>query len=239
VEGALALARPWQVLARTASAAGALELRRRGERDFLIAVDGRVLMNSRAARSEAALGELAVAGLAERAAPRVLIGGLGMGITLRAALDRLPPGARVVVVELVPEVVEWCRGPLRELTGGALLDPRVSVEIGDVAAALRPGAGLDAIALDLFEGPAGAGSAAWSGAAALARAHAALAPEGVLAVWAEQPDPAFERRLAAAGFAVTRVRPGRGGLRHAVYRAVRGPDTPGGRSRGRAARRRP
>jgi spermidine synthase len=239
VEGALALARPWQVLARAATAAGALELRQRGEGDFLIAVDGRVLMNSRAARSEVALGELAVAGLAERAAPRVLIGGLGMGITLRAALDRLPPGARVLVVELVPAVVEWCRGPLRALTGGAVLDPRVSVEIGDVAAALRPNARLDAIALDLFEGPDAAGSHAWSGPAGLARARAALAPAGVLAVWSERPDPAFERRLEASGFAVERSRPGRGGLRHAVYRAVRGPDTPGGRSRGRAVPRRP
>jgi spermidine synthase len=224
------------VLARAATAAGALELRRRGEADFLIAVDGRVLMTSRTARSEAALGELAVSGLADRAAPRVLIGGLGMAITLRAALDRLPPGARVLVVELVPEVVEWCRGPLRALTDGAVLDPRVSVEIGDVAAALRPGAGFDAIALDLFEGPDPAGP--HFGAAALARAHAALAPEGVLAVWSERPDPAFERRLAAAGFAVSRARPGRGGLRHAVYRAVRGPGTPADRWRGRAAHRR-
>jgi spermidine synthase len=170
------------VLARAATAAGALELRRRGEADFLIAVDGRVLMTSRTARSEAALGELAVSGLADRAAPRV------------------------------------------------------SVEIGDVAAALRPGAGFDAIALDLFEGPDPAGP--HFGAAALARAHAALAPEGVLAVWSERPDPAFERRLAAAGFAVSRARPGRGGLRHAVYRAVRGPGTPADRWRGRAAHRR-
>jgi spermidine synthase len=218
-----------------------LELRRRGDRDFLITLDGRVLMTSAAHRSEAALAELACAGLGRRRSPRVLIGGLGMGFTLRAALEVLPARARVVVAELHPVVVEWCRGPLAPLTGDALSDPRVTVEIRDVARVIEaaPAGSTHAILLDLFVGPRRPRrDDPHFGEGALARAGAALAPGGVFAVWSEQTDPAFQRRLEAAGFEVERRRPGRGGLRHAVYLAVRAPDTRGDPPRGRGRRRR-
>jgi spermidine synthase len=220
--------RPWTVLARAESAEGPLELRRRGADDFLITLAGRVLMNSRAHRSEAALAAAVCAPLADRRAPRVLVAGLGMGLTLRAALDALPPRARVRVAELSPAVVAWCRGPLAELCGHALADPRVAVHSGDVAeviaAAAQTGPRLDAIALDLSAGPQGAGDRDHPvyGRAALATAYRALAPGGRLGVWSERPDAAFAKRLRAAGFAVSSERPGRGGLRHAVVLAERG-----------------
>lgn len=217
------MARPWQRVDRVETPAGSLELRRRGERDFLIVLDGRVLMQSFAHRSESALASLACASLASLPHPNVLIGGLGMGFTLRAALDTLPAGARVCVAELEPAVVRWCRGPLAPLCGSALEDPRVRVALADVAslvaAAARPGAPrLDAIMLDLHEGPPARGrdDDPLFGDPALTSARAALAPGGVLGLWCEQPRPAFEKRLRRAGFRVERHRPGRGGLRHAV-----------------------
>jgi spermidine synthase len=215
------MSRPWQVLERVETGAGALELRRRGERDFLMTLAGRVLMNSAAHRSEVALADLAATAIAGRAAPRLLIGGLGMGYTLRAALDALPATARVTVAELEPAVVRWCRGPLAGLTGCAVDDARVTLEVGDVAdviaAASRreEGVRFDAIALDLLEGPRGREDPHF-GDAALRRLRTALVPGGVVAVWSERPDVGFERRLATAGFRVERSRPGRGGLRHAV-----------------------
>src|SRR5688572_1383596 len=143
------MTRPWTTVASVATADGALELRRRGSddpddasADFLIVIAGRVLMTSAARRSEERLAPLACAPVARRPAPRVLIGGLGMAFTLRASLDALPPAARVVVAELNPDVVAWCRGPLAPATAAAVDDPRVAVEVGDVArliAAARPG----------------------------------------------------------------------------------------------------
>ena len=222
------MARAWVTLERVETADGALELRRRGERDFLILLAGRVLMNSSAHRSEQALASAACARLAARASPSLLIGGLGMGFTLRAALDLLLPAARVSVAELHPCVISWCRGVLAPLTSSAALDPRVSIELGDVgdrirrAAAAGDAARFDAILLDLYTGPGTGvgGSGACFEAGMLSAARAALAPGGVYAVWSERPDPAFERRLRAAGFAAVLSRPGRGGLRHAVYTAT-------------------
>jgi spermidine synthase len=219
------VARAWKTIDSVDTDEGLLELRQRGPREFLITVAGRVLMNSAANRSEMALARVACAEIAGRPAPRLLIGGLGMGCTLRAALDALPVAARVVVVELNPAVLRWCRGPLAGLTDRAVDDARVEVQIGDVADAITQAARseaepLDAILLDLYEGPHPASQArdhAHYGEAALARAHAALAANGILAIWSENPDPAFERRLDRAGFAVRRQRPGRGGLRHAIY----------------------
>jgi spermidine synthase len=218
-----------------------LELRRRGADDFHITLDGRIIMTSAAQRSEQALGALAAEACAGRRAPRVLLGGLGMGFTLRAALDALPPLARVVVAELHSAVLDWCRGPLAPLTGGAVLDPRVEVECADVAALLAraPAEHFDAIALDLFSGPrAPRRDDPHYGQAALARMRGALRPGGVLAVWSEQADPAFARSLGRAGFAVSRRRPGRGGLRHAVTLGVREGDSRGGRPRAPGPRRR-
>jgi spermidine synthase len=220
--------RRWETLDRFDSDEGEIELRRRGAREFLITARGRVLMNSAASRSETALAESACAELRGRPAPRVLIGGLGMGCTLRAALDALPAGATVIVAELHEAMVRWCRGPLAELTERAVDDPRVELRIGDVAreigAAAAPSAPrYDAVLLDLYEGPHPASqprSHPHYGAAALARAHAALRPGGILAIWSEDPDPRFERALRRARFAVRLERPGRGGRRHAVYLAT-------------------
>jgi spermidine synthase len=219
------MARPWQTIDTVKTADGVLELRRRGERDFLILIDNRVLMNSSANRSELALGELACRAVAGRPKPRVLVGGLGMGLTLRACLDALPAYAQVVVAELNPVVVKWCRGPLAGLTRSAVDDPRVAVKIEDVSAviakAAKPGEErFDAIIIDLYEGPRAGTDAKndpFYGSQALKRTVAALSPGGVFAVWGEASDSGFEERLAVAGFAVDRQRPGRGGLRHVVY----------------------
>jgi spermidine synthase len=145
-----------------------------------------------------------------------------MGFTLRAALDALPPAARVIVAELTPAVVDWCRGPLAPLTNGALADERVSVEVADVAkviAAAPPGS-YDAILLDLYDGPYATRRQPRDplyGPDALGRTHAALARGGVFAVWSEELDAPFARRLSAAGFAVEELRVGRGGRSHVVY----------------------
>jgi spermidine synthase len=221
------MARPWTTLERVATEEGPLELRRRGDDEFLITVAGRVLMASAAHRSEQFLASAACSRLAGRRRPRVLIGGLGMGYTLRAALDALPADARVTVAEITPAVVDWCRGALAGLTGGAVDDPRVKVEIADVAeligaAARGAGEPWDAVLLDLYEGPREASDelgAPFYGRRALAATRAALAPGGVFAVWSEDPDAAFEKRLAAAGFQVERRRPKSGGPRHVVYLA--------------------
>jgi spermidine synthase len=206
------MSRPWQTLDRRESPDGVLELRQRGSNDFLICVNGRVLMNSRASRSEEQLGVRTCKGLG--AGARVLIGGLGMGLTLRAVLDSLPEESHVDVSELHPIVAEWCRGPLAALTGGCVDDPRVSVRVGNVADHIREAAdsaaAYDAIVLDLFEGPH-----------AVERSWRALRPGGVLGVWAEAREQHFEARLRAQGFTVESHRPGRGGLRHWIVLARR------------------
>jgi spermidine synthase len=218
------MAAPWQTLATVSTADGVLELRRRRD-DWLMLHDGRVLMNSFSRSSEEELARLAVASF-ERPPLRVLVSGLGMGFTLRAVLDSTPADARVVVAELNPTVVEWCRGPLSPATNDALGDPRVRVEVGDVANVIAgaPPASFDLILLDLYEGPNSATQSAsdpFYGAAALARSHRALAPRGVLGVWSEDADAPFERRFSAARFGVTKHSIGRGGRRHVVYLGVR------------------
>ena len=220
------MTRPWRIVDRIDTDAGLLDLRQRGETDFLITIDSRVLMNSSANRSEIVLAELACASLKNKKNPRLLVGGLGMGFTLKAAIDNLPADAEVVVAELNPIVVEWCRGPIAHFSGGAVDDPRVNVVIDDVAAVIRfaamkgKGARFDAIILDLYEGPyegdQGRGKYLY-GDMALALGRSALTAGGVFAVWSEDPDRAFEKRLKAAGFSVNRQRPGRGGRRHVVY----------------------
>jgi spermidine synthase len=212
--------RAWKTLESVATADGALELRQRGDRDFLIVIAGRVLMTSAERRSEQALATLALAEL-RQAAPRVLIGGLGMAYTLRAALDVLPAAAVVEVAELTPAVAAWCAGPLAPLTGGAALDPRVQIVIDDVAAVIArtPPGTYHAILLDLYEGPNAATQRAddpFYGRVALARARSTLAPGGTLAVWSEDADAAFAQRFGAAGFEVSTHRLG-SSRRHWVY----------------------
>ncbi len=205
---------------------GPLELRQRGPGDFLITVGGRVLMSSTAVRTERAVAEVACARLAGVAAPRVLIGGLGMAFTLRAALDALPAEARVTVVELNPVVERWCRGPLAPMTGFPLNDPRTTLVVGDVAAAIastRAPALWHAIVLDLYEGPHAATQTPgdpFYGMAALTLSRRALVPGGCLSVWSEDPDSAFEARLSKVGFTRVAVPPPKSGPRHVVYLAV-------------------
>jgi spermidine synthase len=217
---------PWRTLDSIDTDEGRLDLRQRGETDFMISINGRVLMNAAANMSEIALAVLACEPLKNKKNPRVLVGGLGMGFTLKAALDNLPADAEVVVAELNPIIVKWCRGPLAHLTGGAVDDPRVTVVIDDVAAVIRhaamngKGDRFDAIILDLYEGPRRGQPGQYEylyGDMALASCSSALKASGVFAVWSEDPAMTFEKRLRAAGFCVNRQRPGRGGRRHVVY----------------------
>jgi spermidine synthase len=219
--------KPWQTLERVDTPEGRLELRRRGDDDFLITIGGRVLMTSAAHRSEDDLARLACAAMLPRPRPRVLLGGLGMGYTLRAALDLLPPGAEVTVVDLNPAVVAWCQGPLAVLTGAAVADRRVHVVIDDVARVIadaRQGE-CDAILLDLYEGPRQGGFGARDplyGDGAVDAAWLALRAGGVLAVWSEEAADSYDARLYRRGFQVTAHRGGgRGGRTHIVYVGVR------------------
>jgi spermidine synthase len=217
------MALPWKTIDRfSTEAEGILELRQRGAGDYLITLGPQVLMNSKAQRSEIALGVLGCRGLKNHPAPRVLVGGLGMAITLRAVLDALPGTAQVVVAELNLKILEWCLGPLAELTGGAAGDPRVMVEIADVAELIRqaPEQTFDAVILDLYRGPhpkTNRRDDPIYGSRAIERTRLALKPGGVFAVWGENPDAGFEGRLAAAGLTVRCERPGKGGYRHAVW----------------------
>jgi spermidine synthase len=205
---------------------GGAELRlfRRGA-DFMIVLDRNELMNSRMRGSEEALATMTIARLREPGAARLLVGGYGMGFTLRAALAALGPGARVTVAELVPEILEWARGPMAALTAGCLDDPRVRLAEADVAAAIGAAAGAwDAILLDVDNGPDGLVRAANDrlySPAGLAAAKAALRPGGVLAIWSAAPDAPFARRLAQAGFAVeevaVRARENGKGPRHVIW----------------------
>jgi spermidine synthase len=200
-------------LLATAQVPGGEELRLfRRDRDFMIVLDRNELMNSRMSGSEEQLAILAIARLRNRTNPRLLIGGYGMGFTLRAALAVLPTGASVVVAELVPEIIAWARGPMAELTAGCLDDPRVTIVEGDVAGVMASARGsYDAILFDVDNGPDGLTRAENDGlysASGLVAAKAALVRGGVLAIWSAGYDPAFTRRLSASRFAVapTRVR---------------------------------
>jgi spermidine synthase len=217
-------------LLATAQVPGGDELRLfRRDRDFMIVLDRNELMNSRMSGSEEALATLTAKRLKNRTNPRLLIGGYGMGFTLRAALAVLPAGAAVVVAELVPEIIAWARGPMAELTAGCLDDPRVTVVEDDVAVVIAAARGeFDAILLDVDNGPDGLTRPANDrlyDPAGLGTARAALRPGGVLAVWSATPDAGFTRRLNQAGFLVetvpVRARGARGGARHTVWLATR------------------
>ena len=214
------MAIPWQTIDTVDTDEGILELRKRGDKDYLITIAGRVLMNSTSNRSEILLSQITCNSLNNKKNARVLIGGLGMGYTLKAALNNLPDDARVVVAELNPVVVKWCSGPIAHLTKNALNDPRVTIEIADVAAIIKKADNeFDAIILDLYEGPFEAAKDRGGhlyGADALRSSSSALVPGGVFAVWSEDPDKAFERRLVQTGFTFKSHRPPRGS-RHIVY----------------------
>ncbi len=217
--------KPWELLGRTETPYGQELTLTRHDAEYVIATNGRTLMSSRMHGSEEALATLTCRRARALEAPRVLVGGLGMGFTLRATLDVLPPGATVVVAELVAGVVAWNRGPLGPLAGHPLKDKRVRVEQGDVASLLGASAGrFDAVLLDVDNGP-GALTATSNarlydngGVEAL---RGALNAGGVAGVWSAWEDRKFEQRLRHAGFAVhverVRARLRKGGPRHVVF----------------------
>lgn len=220
---------PWSLLA-TAQVpdGGELRLMRRGA-EFSIRLGHNELMNSRLVGSEEALATIACEKIRARKLPRILIGGLGMGFTLRAALAVLGAEARVTVAELVPAVVAWARGPMAEIFGTSLTDPRARIEEADVGHLVRRGtSAYDAILLDVDNGPAGLTRKANDDLydlGGLSAAHAALRPGGVLAVWSSGPDPSFTRRLRKTGFGVdeimVRATGKGGGSRHVIWIATR------------------
>lgn len=206
-----------------------LKLFRRGG-DHMIVLDRNELMSSRMSGSEEALAELVCARLGGRTAPRLLIGGYGMGFTLRAALKALDKDARLTVAELVPEIIDWARGPMAAMTGNCLDDKRVTLAMGDVAAMIGgPSGAWDAILLDVDNGPDGltrdANDRLYS-MTGLAAARGALAPGGLLAVWSAAPDRIFAKRFAEAGFKVeeisVRARSNGKGGHHTTWIGARG-----------------
>ena len=222
--------RPWTLLGTaTVPGEGApLRLMQRGD-EFVIMAGTNPLMNSRMSGSEEDLATLSWARIADRATPHVLIGGLGMGFTLRAALVAMPASVRITVAEIVPQIVEWARGPLAHIFAGCLDDPRVAIEIADVGGLIATRkASYDAILLDVDNGPEGLsrdGNDRLYSLAGLAKARAALKPGGVLAVWSAHPDAKFTRRLSETGFRTeeigVRERRGGKGARHTIWLATR------------------
>lgn len=204
-----------------------LRLIRHG-RDFVIMIGRNELMNTRMRGSEEALATMSCARIAGRADTRLLIGGYGMGFTLRAALAALPSDAQVTVAELVPEIIDWARGPMQDVAAGCLDDPRVRIVADDVGKVIRSRpASFDAILLDVDNGPDGlvreANNQLYS-QQGLRAAQAALRPGGVLAIWSASKDDAFARRLSTIGFAVdevaVRARGNGKGAKHVIWFAT-------------------
>jgi spermidine synthase len=215
-------------LLATAKVPGGDELRLyRRDGDFMIVLDRNELMSSRMSGSEEQLATLTCARVKNRTNPRLLIGGYGMGFTLRAALAVLPAGSSVLVAELVPEIIDWARGPMARLTAGCLDDPRVTLVGGDVGEVIGGARHeYDAILLDVDNGPDGltrVGNDGLYSDAGLKAAKAALVKRGILAVWSAGDDPAFTRRLAANGFVPnpirTRARANGKGAQHSIWLA--------------------
>ena len=222
--------KPWIHLDTANIPGGLTQLRlMRRDEEFSIMLGSNELMNSRLSGSEQALAELASRTIGERVKPRILIGGLGMGFTLRAALECFGGDAEIVVAELVPEIIAWAHGPLAPVFQNCLADPRVSVRhanVGSLIASSR--SDYDAILLDVDNGPDGLSrpqNDQLYGMAGLKAAWAALRPAGVLAVWSSGPSPEFTRRLGSAGFSVeevkVRARAGGRGARHVIWVATK------------------
>jgi len=221
---------PWLQLdtARVPGADVQLRLMQRGA-EFSMRLGQNELMSSRLSGSEEALATLACRRIEAVKSPHLLIGGLGMGFTLRAALAVLGSDARIMVAELVPAVIAWARGPMADIFGGSLDDPRASIREADVVDVIRShGSAFDAILLDVDNGPEGlirkANDALYDlkGLKAIRRA---LRPGGVLAVWSSGPNPLFSKRLGAAGFDVNevavRATTKRSGSRHVIWFATK------------------
>jgi spermidine synthase len=220
---------PWSLLdtATVPDGGGELRLMRRGA-EFSIRLGHNELMNSRVSGSEQALARIACERIRSRKSPRILIGGLGMGFTLRTAQTLLGPDAVFKVAELIPAVIKWAKGPMAEVFGDSLADPRVRIVEADVGRLIRSDQSMfDAILLDVDNGPQGltrkANDALYD-IDGLNAARARLASGGVLAVWSARPDANFHRRLREAGFAVDehRVRAhGSRGAKHVIWIASR------------------
>jgi spermidine synthase len=220
--------KPWELLGQTRTPEGEeMTLTRHGT-EYVIMAGGQALMSSRMHGSEESLAVFACARARTLETPCCLVGGLGMGFTLRAALDLLPPTATVVVSELVPALVAWNRGPLGSLARHPLRDKRVVLEVGDVGALLRERRGrFDAVLLDVDNGPSAftaPNNAGLYNDHGLAVARAALKPDGVFAVWSSREDRRFEQRLRHVGFNVTvervRGRLQKGVPRHTIFIGV-------------------
>lgn len=218
----------WELIDRVETPGGSdVTLNRHGA-DLIILANGKSLMSSRAHGSEEALATIGCVRAKALAEPVVLIGGLGMGFTLRATLDLLPPGATIFVAELLGAVVRWNTppdGPLSHLAKFPLADPRVTIVEGDALATLRANVGrYDAVLMDVDNGPSAfsqEGNAALYDNGGVALMRRALAPHGVLAVWSAQEDRRYEHRLRHAGFRVrterVRARLKGGGSRHVIF----------------------
>jgi spermidine synthase len=219
--------KPWELLAEARTPDGTLMSLTRRDTELVIMAGGTILMSSRMHGSEEAMAEMAFKRLALRSpgVACVLVGGLGLGYTLRATLDLLADDATVVVAELIPAIVEWHRGPLGPLAGHPTDDKRVQIEIKDVIATLRSSPGrFDAILLDIENGPEAFTESSNAGLyndRGIATIKAALTPGGVLAVWSAWEDRRFEQRLKYAGFKVeverVRARLKKGGPRHTIF----------------------
>jgi spermidine synthase len=222
---------PWSLLDTAQVPGGGDELRllRRGA-EFSIKLGNNELMNSRLSATEQALATIACEKIRTRERPRILIGGLGMGFTLRAALVVLGKQAHIIVAELVPAVVAWARGPMAKLFGDSLTDPRVRIHEGDVGDLIRSARlAYDAILLDVDNGPQGMTRKANDrlyDPKGLSAAYAALRPGGVLAIWSSRPDSKFTARLRKTGFDVVenpvRAKGPQGGAQHFIWIAMRG-----------------
>ena len=219
---------PWTLLdTAKIPGGGELRLKQRGQ-EFSIMLGTNELMNSRLSGSERALATLSCDKIKDRKAPHVLIGGLGMGFTLRAALGELSADAKVTVAELVPAVVAWARGPMAAVFDGCLDDPRVTIHEGDVRPLIGASkAAYDAILLDVDNGPDGITSEANDGLydyKGLKAAHSALRAGGILAIWSSGPDERFTKRLRDSGFTAEVVHTranGKSGARHVIWLAAK------------------
>jgi spermidine synthase len=217
--------KPWELLGETVTSDGTTLTLTRHDRELVILANGRPLMSSRMHGSEEALATFGCRRACALEEPSVLIGGLGMGFTLRAALDLLPPAATIVVAELIPAVIDWNRGPLGPLADQPLNDRRVQVIEGDVGATVRASrARFDAILLDVDNGPSALTATTNDDLyndRGLAATRAALKPGGTLAVWSSREDRRFEQRLAYGGFEVeterVRARLKKGGPQHVIF----------------------
>ena len=217
--------KPWELLAEARTPDGTLLSLTRRDTELVIMAGGKILMSSRMHGSEEAMAEMACKRLPSLDGVCVLVGGLGLGYTLRATLDLLPADATVVVSELIPAIVEWHSGPLAALADKPIADQRVRVEVKDVIATLRSSAGrFDAILLDIDNGPEAFTESSNAGLyndRGIATIRAALKPGGVLAVWSAWEDRRFEQRLKYAGFKVeverVRARLKKGGPRHTIF----------------------